>query len=53
MKTKASYIAPAIDLIALDKDISLQLASDPDPMGEPGDWVQHRFGTDPLSDKLV
>jgi len=37
MKKKEHYIEPNIELIQLDATISLILASDADPMGEP-EW---------------
>jgi len=43
------YESPEIALVLLDHEISLQLASDPDPMGEP-DWTskaQDNFTSDP------
>jgi hypothetical protein len=40
MKTKEKYKAPEIVLIALDNEISLQLNSDPTPLGEP-DWMSY------------
>jgi hypothetical protein len=53
MKKKEIYNSPEIELIRLDNDISLQLASDADPMGEP-DWVvsasKDNFTTDPMQD---
>jgi len=56
MKTKQSYLAPDIELIRLDNDISLQLASDPDPMGEPGSgdgWsAYNRMGINPANDPM-
>lgn len=35
MKTTQQYITPEIELIRLDREISLQLASDTEPMSEP------------------
>ena len=53
MKTKQTYIYPEIELIRLDNDISLQLASeDTDPMGEPG-WTSKAadyFTNDPMQE---
>lgn len=54
MKTKQTYIDPEIELIRLDNEISLQLASteDADPMGEPG-WTSKAadsFTNDPMQE---
>ena len=52
MKTKQVYITPEIELIRLDNEISLQLASDVDPMGEP-DWsskADDSFLNDPMQE---
>lgn len=38
MKTKQTYNTPEITLVALDSEISLQLNSDPNPLGDP-DWM--------------
>lgn len=50
---KKEYKSPEIELIKLDNEISLQLASDADPMGEP-DWVvsatKDYFSNDPMQD---
>ena len=35
IKEKKTYSPPQIEMIKLDNEISLQLASDADPMGEP------------------
>ena len=42
IKDKKTYFPPQIELIRLDNEISLQLASDDKPMGEPGgdDWAK-------------
>jgi hypothetical protein len=51
METKNKYQSPLIEMILLDKDISLQLTSDINPLGEPGDWVtsaQNPFSEDVL-----
>jgi hypothetical protein len=42
MKTRTKYIEPEIELIRLDNEISLQLASS-SPDGEPdeGEWLSH------------
>ena len=57
MKKKETYYSPEIELIQLDNAISLQLASDPNPMGEPDDWVKSPnkdyFTTDPMNDQLA
>lgn len=47
---KETYIQPEIDSVELDTTISLQLASDVDPMSEPEDWTQVKgnFDNDPL-----
>ncbi len=58
MKTTQKYFSPAIELIRLDQEISLQLqsAEDNDPSGEPsgGGWsasnYQDHFNTNPLND---
>jgi hypothetical protein len=52
MKTKQTYTHPEMELIQLDNDISLQLASDADPMGEPT-WSNNSidyFPNDPLQE---
>ena len=53
MKKKENYYSPEIELIQLDNDISLQLASDADPMGEP-DWemsaTKDYFSNDPMQE---
>lgn len=38
IKEKKTYSPPQIEMIKLDNEISLQLASDDKPMGEPDDW---------------
>lgn len=57
MKKKETYYSPEIELIRLDNDISLQLASDPNPMGEPDDWevsaTKDYFSNDPMNDQLA
>jgi hypothetical protein len=57
MKKKENYYSPEIELIRLDNDISLQLASDADPMGEPIDWevsaTKDYFSNDPMNDQLA
>lgn len=49
---KPAYINPEITVVELDRAISLQLASDANPMGEPGgeDWAQALSlpATDPM-----
>jgi hypothetical protein len=49
---KPVYINPEITVVELDRAISLQLASDANPMGEPGgeDWAQALSlpATDPM-----
>lgn len=52
MKTKQTYIYPEIELISMDNDISLQLASDPEPQGEPN-WSNNStdyFTSDPMQE---
>jgi hypothetical protein len=53
MKTKRKYFKPEIELIRLDREISLQLASDANPEGEP-DWsaVNHttHFNNNPMQE---
>ena len=50
MKTKQAYTTPEIILVALDSEISLQLNSDPNPLGEP-DWaVSSGLSQDPMMD---
>lgn len=46
---KETYIQPEIDSVELDTTISLQMASDADPMSEPEDWAQvkENFNNDP------
>ena len=46
---KKEYSAPEMQIIELDKDISLALESDPE--GEPGDWTnnQEKFKIDPYN----
>lgn len=51
MKTKKLYLTPDIELIRLDNDISLQLASDVDPMGEP-DWSGNLLNAIPMDDPM-
>ena len=53
MKTKLSYLAPDIDLIRLDNDISLQLQSDLTPMDEPDNWSYNGSNPQPMKDQLV
>lgn len=55
MKTRTKYIEPEIELIRLDREISLQLASDTDPYGEPNspEWSYNNSATisnDPLKE---
>ena len=38
-ENKKNYVSPAIELVNLDREISLALASDTDPFGEPV-WTQ-------------
>lgn len=56
MKKKETYFSPEIELIRLDNDISLQLASDAEPLGEP-DWeasaTKDYFSNDPMNDQLA
>jgi hypothetical protein len=50
MKTKEIYKAPEILLVVLDNEISLQLNSDPNPLGEP-DWMSYSGALhDPMLD---
>lgn len=35
---RKKYEAPEIMVVKLDTAISLEMASDPDPLGEPEDW---------------
>ncbi len=50
MKPKEKYKAPEIVLVALDNEISLQLNSDPNPLGEP-DWMSYSGAlNDPMLD---
>lgn len=51
MNTKEMYLTPDIELIRLDKDISLQLQSDADPIGEPN-WSHNQSGIDPMNETL-
>jgi hypothetical protein len=39
-KKTHSYSGPEVTKVELDNEISLQLASDSDPLGEPGNWSQ-------------
>jgi len=51
METKNKYQSPLIETILLDKEISLQLNSDINPLGDPGDWISkanESFSTDKL-----
>ncbi len=45
-----TYIQPSITRIGLDNEISLVLASDVDPMGEPTNpgWSQNDIKSDPF-----
>ena len=38
IKEKKTYNPPQIEMIKLDNEISLQLASDDNPTGEPENW---------------
>ena len=40
LKEKKTYFPPQIELIRLDNEISLQLASDATPAEEPTDWTK-------------
>ncbi|MDX9747237.1 MAG: hypothetical protein RBT57_01920 [Paludibacter sp.] len=53
MKTKESYLAPDINLIRLDNDISLQLQSDNTPAEEPTNWSYNQSYNDPLKNQLA
>ncbi len=50
METKNKYQSPLIEMILLDKDISLQLNSDINPMEEPENWNTN--AQDPFSEDL-
>lgn len=39
IREKKTWISPQIKMIVLDNEISLQLASDTEPMGEPN-WTK-------------
>jgi len=52
MNTTQTYISPEIELIRLDREISLQLASDSEPLCEPN-WsnnVTDYFTGNPLKE---
>lgn len=34
-----TYSSPEVTMVELDNEISLQLASDPTPFGEPDNWL--------------
>ena len=48
------YEAPEITVVKLDTAISLEMASDPDPFGEPEDWPysQNSIAPDPWKGNL-
>jgi hypothetical protein len=45
-----TYSSPEVTKVELDSEISLQLASDPTPFGEPDHWLQspENLSNDPL-----
>ncbi len=49
-----TYSSPKITKVELDNEISLQLASDPNPFGEPDNWSQApvNFDNDPFVEEL-
>lgn len=55
MKTNHPYSSPEIERIQLDSTISLQMASDADPMEEP-DWasrINETHTSDPMQPPIV
>ena len=51
---RKKYEAPEIMVVKLDTAISLEMASDPDPFGEPADWShnQNSIAPDPWRSNL-
>lgn len=53
MKTKQPYKTPEISIVMLDCEISLQLYSDPNPLGDPEWTSQSVINQEPWMDNLL